>query len=236
MKIKCLLLDTDLTSVNLLTNQLRENYAFELNHILSNILEAKDILLKNNIDLVFINIDLGFINAFEFLTTLKQKPQVVFICTSEEFAYQAIESDAIDYLLKPLDANRLSFCLYKCIRRFKSIREDDDENGNETLVVKHEGKTIKISLNKIAYIKAFGDYLRIYTANFDSYLILKTMKDIEKILPADIFYRAQKSYIVNIRKITKINSRSLSINDYEITMSRQISKKLREVFKNLSQL
>jgi len=233
MKIKCLLLDTDLSSVNLLSNHLKQNNIFELDHIFSNVIEAKEFLNSKTIDIIFIDVELGLINAFEFMDSLKQKPEVVFISSSEEFAYQAIENDAIDFMLKPLNKARLNTCLDKCLRRLNYLLEEQDKEEVKTIKVKHKHKTIKIAVNKIAYIKAFGDYLKIYTTNFDSFIILSTMKDMEKLLPANLFYRAQKSYIVNIEKITKINSRSLFINDYEISISRKITKTLREYFNKL---
>jgi two-component system LytT family response regulator len=235
MKIKCLLLDTDLDSVKPLSRLLKQHYLFELTHEYSHLLEAKSILNSEEIQIIFMDTDLGILNAFEFYNSLKNKPMLVLFSSSKDFAYEAFENDAIDYLLKPFSEEKIKNCLEKCIRRIKINYEEDDDN-DESVLVKHEGNSIKLALNKITHIKAMGDYITIYMINFDSYMILTTLSKMEKKLPKDIFYRAQRSYIVNLKKITKLNSRSVYINEYEIPLSRNISKAIREAYKKLKQI
>lgn len=232
MKIKCLLLDTDLESVSLLAKAIKQHYVFELTNEFSNPLEAKKILNVEQVDIVFLDTDLGMFNAFEFLSTLKYVPYFVLLSSTEDSAFQAFEHDAVDYLLKPFSEERLKKCLDKCIKIMKSNYEEENEN-EEYLLVKHEGKSIKLALSKISYIKAFGDYCRINMTNYDSYLILTTLSKIAKKLPNDIFQRAQRSYIVNLKRITKLNSRSVFINEYEIPLGRQVTKQIREAYNKL---
>lgn len=233
MKIKCLLLDTDLDSVKLLSKALMRHYLFELSYEFSQPLEAKSILNSETFDIIFLDTDLGILNGIEFLSSLKNRPNFVFISASTDFAFEAIENDAVDYLLKPFSEERIQACLEKCIRRIK-ISYDDDDDDQEFILVKHDGKTIKLALNKITHIKAMGDYVSIFMTNFDSFMILTTLSKIEKKLPTDIFYKAQRSYLVNLRKISKLNSRSVFINELEIPLSRNITKSIREAYKKLN--
>jgi DNA-binding LytR/AlgR family response regulator len=131
---------------------------------------------------------------------------------------KAFDYDATDYLQKPIALDRFNASVKRAIDLQSLRTETDDENG-EHIFIKSNLKKLKIYTAKIKWIEAFGDYVKVVTEE-DSNLVLSTMKSFEKDLSQERFIRVHKSYIINIDKVERFNSRFAEIGITKIPLSR----------------
>jgi DNA-binding LytR/AlgR family response regulator len=131
---------------------------------------------------------------------------------------KAFDYDATDYLQKPILLNRFNSSVKRALNLFLLKSEAHEEDG-EFIFIKSNLKKLKIYISKIKWIEAFGDYVKVITED-DSNLVLSTMKAFENDLPKDKFVRVHKSYIINIDKVERFNSRFAEIGVTKIPLSR----------------
>jgi two-component system LytT family response regulator len=218
MKLNCVVVDDSSIQRMIITKLVNHHPNLHLIGDFSNAIEARGCLSVNNIDLIFLDIEMPVINGFDFLDGLKAKPQIVFITSKAEYAVKAFDYDATDYLQKPITVERFNSSVKRALDLYLLKSEIHEENG-EYIFIKSNLKKLKIFTSKIKWIEAFGDYVKVITEN-DSNLVLSTMKSFENDLPKDKFVRVHKSFIINIDKVERFNSRFAEIGVTKIPLSR----------------
>ncbi|MFT3902119.1 MAG: response regulator [Niabella sp.] len=163
-------------------------------------------------DLIFLDIQMPKINGFEMLELIENPPAVIFATAFDEYAIKAFEAHAVDYLLKPFDQERFD----KAVTRFLKQNNADNAatkellndvqlpNSNNRIVVKNGSKIKIIPVHEVLYLEAADDFVKVFTKE-GYYLKNKTMSFFESFLPADMFVRCHRSFIVNIQEITRID-------------------------------
>jgi len=184
----------------------------------SNAIEAKSCMSIHSVDLIFLDIEMPIINGFDFLDGLKNKPQIIFITSKADYAVKAFDYDATDYLQKPISVERFDSAVKRAIELHKLRHEVTEEEG-DYIFIKSNLKKLKVYTSKIKWIEAYGDYVKVVTDE-DSNLVLSTMKSFENDLSKDRFLRVHKSFIVNIDKIERFNSKFAEIGVTKIPLSR----------------
>ena len=180
--------------------------------------EAKDGLLSQQIDLVFLDIEMPRVSGFELLDNMTQKPQIIFVTGKTKYAFKAFDYDAIDYLRKPIAKDRFFNAVHKAIVNYK-LRNEEGFDDEDFIFVKSNLKKRKVFLSELNYIEALGDYVKLVT-QFDSLVVLSTMKAFEQLLPQDRFLRIHKSYIVNLDKVQRYNSKQIELENQSLPLSR----------------
>jgi DNA-binding LytR/AlgR family response regulator len=170
------------------------------------------------VDLIFLDIEMPVISGFDFLDGLKTKPQIIFITSKAEYAMKAFDYDATDYLQKPIAIDRFNASVKRALD-LQLLRSETHEEDGDHIFIKSNLKKLKIFTSKIKWIEAFGDYVKVVTEE-DTNLVLSTMKSFEKDLAKDKFVRVHKSYIINIDKVERFNSRFAEIGITKIPLSR----------------
>jgi len=174
-------------------------------------------------DLIFLDIQMPKINGFEMLELVDNAPAVIFTTAFDEYAIQAFEASAIDYLLKPFSKDRFDKAVNKWLDSKHSDVNDQFQNLAQSrsdehlrIVVKDGGEIKIIPTVDVLFIEAYDDYVKIHTS--DGYhLKKKTMGHYEKALPQEKFMRIHRSYIINIDALSKIES--FEKNSYRATLS-----------------
>ncbi|MDG1871827.1 MAG: LytTR family DNA-binding domain-containing protein [Flavobacterium sp.] len=184
----------------------------------SNAIEAKGCMSVNDVDLIFLDIEMPVISGFDFLDGLKIKPQIIFITSKAEYAMKAFDYDATDYLQKPIALDRFNSSVKRAMD-MHLLKLDTKEEEGDHIFIKSNLKKLKIFTSKIKWIEAFGDYVRVVTED-DSNLVLSTMKSFESELSNKKFVRVHKSYIINIDKVERFNSKFAEIGLTKIPLSR----------------
>ena len=171
-----------------------------------NAIEAGEALRKNDIDLVFLDIQMPQLTGIEFVKSLTHPPKIIFTTAYSQYALEGFELNAVDYLLKPISFDRFLKAVNKAMVNtgHHSVAESDEiESGPDFIFVKADKKLIRLKYNEIQYVEGLKDYVIIKT-DTGRIITLQTMKSLEEKLPTPTFMRIHRSYIVNLEKITAV--------------------------------
>ena len=216
--LKCAIVD-DSTLQRLSIVRLIENHpALDLVAEYNNAIEAKMGLAESEIDLIFLDIEMTILSGFDLLDGLTVKPQVIFVTGKTKYAFKAFDYDAVDYLRKPISKERFLNAVHKAITNYK-LKNDEGYDEEDFIFVKSNLKKRKVFLNELRYIEALGDYVKLVTEH-DAFVVLSTMKAFEALLPSERFLRIHKSYIVNLDKVERYNSKVIELDKEQLPLSR----------------
>ena len=218
MKLNCIVVDDSSIQRILVTKLVECHPNLTLVGDFSNAIETKNCLTTKTVDLLFLDIEMPVISGFNLLDGLKEKPQTIFVTSKAEYAVKAFAYDATDYLQKPITKERFHAAVKRALDMHQ-LRRDSLEEEGEHIFIKSNLKKLKIYTAKIKWIEAYGDYVKIVTDD-DSHLVLSTMKSFEQDLSKEKFIRVHKSFIINIDKIEKFNSKFAEIGITKIPLSR----------------
>jgi DNA-binding LytR/AlgR family response regulator len=188
----------------------------------SNALAAGDFLRKEKVDLMFLDINMPELSGLDFLKSLRDAPLVIFTTAYPQYALESYELDAIDYLVKPIRIERFLKAVNKAENHLRLLQQEGNNNQVEKIeddfvFIKADRKYFKIFFKEILYIEGLKDYVIIYT---DDNKIITSMniKTIAAQLPAAIFARVSKSYIVNTLRISSFDTELIYIGNNEIPL------------------
>lgn len=216
--INCLALDDEPLALDLIEDNIRKVPFLHLVKKCINSSEAFDVMSKERIDLIFLDIEMPNISGIGFLKSLGFKPMIIFITAYDKYAIESFELDVLDYLLKPVSFERFLKASNKALEYFSFLHNADQNKKPAFIFVKADYKIIKVNFNDILYIEGLKDYIKIYTTN-RLILTLSGMKTIEEKLPGSEFIRVHKSFIVSIPKIDSISKSRIHIGVREIPVS-----------------
>lgn len=229
MKMNCIIVD-DSTLQRMSVSKLIKNHpSLTLVAEYSNAIEAKNGLKNENVDLIFLDVEMPIVSGFDLLESLNEPPQVILVTGKAEYALKAFDYDVTDYLHKPITTERFEASVKRALEKFKleNTSKDDDEH----IFVKSNLKKRKVYLNEINWVEALGDYIKLVTDE-TNIVVLSTMKSFENELPTDRFLRIHKSFIVNLAKVEKFNSKNVEVNGKQIPLSRNKKQELADALSN----
>jgi DNA-binding LytR/AlgR family response regulator len=219
--LNCIAIDDEPSALKVIKDYCSKIQSVNVTGTFTNPYEAIYTLNNDQIDLIFLNISMPQISGPEFLKTLYNPPMVIFTTAYKEYAFEAFENDAIDYLLKPFGFDRFLKAVNKAFQMLRiknpvtSINEETSAICSGFLMVKVEYTTIRVDLNDILYIEGLKDYVKIHTEG--KHILTKTtMKNIMEKLPSDSFLRVHKSYIISLDKIDMIENSRIVIGNQRI--------------------
>lgn len=170
--------------------------------------EALEYLRKNEVDCLFLDIQMPEMDGFEFLEHFKGREfLVVFTTAYDEYALKAIKENAFDYLLKPLDSDDLVETVEKLKTKkkeqhsYKTIEEDFLTNSKQQIVIPVDGKLLFFTADEVIYCASDGNYTRVFLTEQRKLYVSKNLKEMEHILPDKTFFRIHNSYVVNLKKV-----------------------------------
>lgn len=191
----------------------------------SNGMEAYKNVSENQIDLIFLDVEMPILDGFEFIESLSNTPQVILITGKPDYALKAFEYNVTDYLLKPITKSRFNDSVRKA--RFNAVQSNSNKIDEAHIYVNSNLKKVKVVIHDIKWIEGLGDYIKLVTDN-SSILVLSTMKAFIEKLPQDKFLRIHKSYIVNLDRVEKYSSALVEVSGQQIPLSRYKKVQLEE--------
>ncbi len=225
--MKCLILDDDNVSRIALEEIIKQTGTLELVASCEKVSEALKCINHNEIDIIFLDIEMPEMTGFEFLETLSDNPFIIFISSRESYALKAYETSATDYLLKPITLERLLKSINK-VKEAKNQRAKSNlDNSTKSIFVKSDSAFVKLDIDAINWIESLGDYVTIHTDE-KKYVVNITMKKVEEKLSLANFCRIHRSFIVNLNKIEKIEENIVIIKNKTFPVSRSNKKDLYE--------
>jgi len=180
--------------------------------------EAAGLLQKHKIDLIFIDIQMPKLSGIEFVKALAEPPLIIFTTAYSEYALEGFELDVVDYLLKPISFARFFKAAEKAQSYFHA-RNKDVSITRDFFFIKCNGKIEKIMMAEVIYIEAMANYVIIYTKQ-KKYITYLTFSGIEEQLPANLFVRIHKSYLVAISAIQTIDGNEVITSAMKLPMSK----------------
>jgi two-component system, LytTR family, response regulator len=253
MKIDTLIVDDEPLARDRVKRFLRDVQDIRIVGECGNGLEAVAAIKQQKPDLVFLDIQMPEKNGFEVVKALDEKtmPAVIFVTAYDQYALQAFDVHALDYLLKPFNRDRLQKAVShareqietkrigQLDERLASLIKDlkSDRKYLERLVVKSVGRVFFLKVDEIDYIEAAGNYVKLH-AGRESHMIRETMNGIEAKLDPDKFLRIHRSTVVNIDRIKELHpmfSGDYAVilrNGTELALSRNYRERLLELFEN----
>ncbi|NJO92150.1 MAG: response regulator transcription factor [Chloroflexia bacterium] len=189
-----------------------------------------EFIQKEDVDLLFVDINMPDLNGLDFVKSLEKKPLIVFTTAYSEYALEGFKVDAIDYLLKPIGYPDFLKAAQKAEKYLGSSKEQEKLNADdEHLFIKSEYKIIRINLSDIKYIEGMREYVRIHLLNAKPVMSLLSMKSIEQKLPQNRFMRVHRSFIVNLKQVSIVErNRIVFDEDVYIPVSEQYKEKFQE--------
>lgn len=228
-KIRCIIVDDEPLALDLLESYVKRTPFLELIARCANAFEAMEVLEKESVELLFLDIQMPDLSGVEFSRTLKPGLKVIFTTAFEQYALEGFKVDALDYLLKPFNYEEFLKAANKAKEWFQLI--DNQVQKNDTLpylYVKSEYKLVKIILHDVLYFEGLKDYVKIHLATQDkSVLSLMSLKSLEEALPLQ-FMRVHRSYIVNLEKIESVERSRILINGFAIVIAEQYRDKFNQ--------
>ena len=210
--IRCIIIEDERLAQDVIKSHLQKAGRFSLLGVYRNALEAKEALEKEEVDLIFLDIQLPGMTGLNFLRSLSNPPLVVFTTSYPEYALESYEFNVIDYLLKPVSYERFSKTIDKIIdgKIFKTNANETKSYHREYIFLRSDSKFFRINFQDIIYIEGMKDYLKIHT---QEHVIIthQTMGEMENIIPSEKFMRIHKSYIIAVAHIKAVFGNSVDM-------------------------
>lgn len=210
--VRCVAVDDEPLALRQIKEYIARTPSLELVAACRSASQARDVLDREDADLLFVDIDMPDQNGLDFVGSLDGFRFVIFTTAYSEFAIDGFKLNAIDYLLKPfgydefLKAVDKAVSLKELIERSRSAdvarQEEAAVEDREFLSVRADYRTMLVRISDIVYLESVGEYVRLHIAGSSPIVTLFRLKNMETTLPADSFMRVHRSYIVNLRRIT----------------------------------
>jgi len=231
MTIRTIAIDDEPLALQLVTGYILKTPFLELAGSFENPLDAAEFLLKETVDLIFLDIQMPHLLGTEFARMVGENTRVIFTTAYSQYAIQGYKLDVIDYLLKPFSYDEFLISATKARKRIASEGPgvNQIETNDDFLFLKSEYKIRRINLNEIIYIEGLKDYIKVYLKNEEKpVLSLSTLKVIEEKLPPGRFMRIHRSFIVNLSQIHTIERSRIIFGKTYIPVSDQYRERFQE--------
>ena len=225
MKTKCLIIDNEPLAREQIRNYIGKLENFEIVAECNNAIKALESLRKRPVDLIIIDIQMPEISGIDFLKSLKNPPKIIITTAYREFALEAFELDALDFILKPVSFERFLKSInkyYRINRNELKIISGPNTNLKEDadfIYVKENKRVVKVFLKDIRYIEGLSEYVQIFTDK--KKVVTKTsLVTLDEKLPPEQFLRIHKSYIISIAKIESFTANTVEVTGKELPIGR----------------
>jgi DNA-binding LytR/AlgR family response regulator len=228
MRCKCIVVDDEPPAIKVLENYINAVSQLEIVKTCKNAFEALEVLNNQRIDLMFLDIHMPKLIGTELVRTLRYQPKAIFTTAHKDFAIEAFELDAIDYLLKPFSFERF----LKAVNKFSHITNSEISPEDPTsgfLYFRSDRKMVKVFLDDIQYIESFKDYVVIHRDNEPALRIKQTLNHVGNMLPENLFFRIHRSFIVSAKKITAFTKKDVEIGKVELPIGKSYTEGFRKL-------
>lgn len=235
MKYNCVIVEDEPLARNLMTEYVRKvPTLLNLVEACSSPLAALEVLRNNNVDILFLDVQMPEITGISLLKVLQKKPLVVLTTAYSEYALEGYELDVADYLLKPITFERFLRTVDKLVQRLEAKtpaappqERSPSESSPAFVFVKDGTKLVKVRLDDILYVEGLKDYVTIHTRT-QKVISLQRLKALEEQLPADKFIRIHNSYIVALEAIEVIHKGDVQIGQAVLPIGETYKKAFKE--------
>jgi len=221
MTIRCLIIDDEPSSQNVLKSFINKIDYLDLVHVCNNAIEALEYLKNNTVDVLFLDINMPQLSGIYFYKSLQNPPKVIFTTAYSEYALEGFNVDATDYLLKPFSFERFVQAVLKL--------KETELHKPKNIIVKADKKLHQIKIDDIFFVESLGDYIKIHLQN-TTLVTYKTLSKMYYDLPKSNFIQIHKSFIINKNKVNYVEGNMVIINTNKIPLGMKYKKAFLQFF------
>jgi DNA-binding LytR/AlgR family response regulator len=229
--ITVIAIDDEPLALQLVSGYIEKTPGLQLVGKFDNPLDASDFLSGNQIDLIFVDIQMPDLSGIEFTRLIEKGPKVIFTTAFAKYALEGYKLDVVDYLLKPFSYDEFLAAVQKA-RNLISLEQNalhKIESNEEFLFLKSDYKIRRINFNDILYIEGLKDYVKVFIKNDPKPILsISTLKLIESKLPESKFMRVRRSFIVNLNRIETIDRSRIVFGKEYIPVGDQYKERFQE--------
>ncbi len=220
MKIRSLIIDDEPLAIKVIESYLQEFGGIQVVGTFNNALDALNFLKDENVDLIFLDINMPLLDGLSFIQVLEDKPLIIITSAHKEFAVETYELEVLDYLVKPISFPRFVKSINRAIKTLDGKKHSGhDLHDRPHIFVKVDKKKLqKIFLDEILVVESLKDYLKINTLT-NKYIIHQTLSSFTSQLP-DNFIRIHRSYTISLDKVDVVEGNSIEIDGIRYTIGR----------------
>ncbi len=219
MKLKSIIVDDEIMARTSLQRLCSKREELDLLAVCENAEEALEKLKENEIDLIFLDIEMPGLSGLELLEQIDVMPQVIFTTSKKEYAYEAYEYEITDFLKKPILQPRFNKAVEKAVIRAEQLDAVALSSLANEIYVKTDGRYVRIPYNDILYFENVGDYVNV-CSRFGNFIIHGALKSVDSRLSHPRLIKVHRSFIVNLDHIKDIEDNTLVIEKKVIPISR----------------
>lgn len=224
--VKCIAIDDEPLALRQITSYIDRTDQLELVAACRSAEEALKVVENEHVDLIFVDINMPDMNGLEFVRRLSSTYYIVFTTAHSEYALDGFKLNALDYLLKPfsyeefMKASQKAISLTDLVERCRAAesavaQNEAEEADHGYLSVKADYKTQLVKISDIIYLESAGEYVRLHVDGGQTITTLFRLKNMETSLPANLFLRVHRSYIVNLKRISSYTKGRIFIDNGE---------------------
>lgn len=199
-QLKCIIIDDEPLARELLKSYVGKTPALNLEGCFESAADAVKCIMEGAVDVIFLDINMPMLNGIEFASIIPKSTRIIYVTAYEKYALQGFKVNALDYLMKPVSYPEFLNAVGKAVEWFamrNSLRQPPKGNSG-MLTVKADYRLVQMRIDSIRYVEVQKDRLIFYRTEGNPVSSLMSMKEIEDLLPADIFMRVHRSFIVNL--------------------------------------
>lgn len=223
--IRAIAIDDEPLALEIIENYAKQIPFLELIGVFTNPMEAMLFLQNNELDLIFLDIQMPLINGLKFPETVRKMPAFIYITAYEEFALKSYELNASNYLLKPVSFEVFLLAVKRFNEQSNAIDGSTSQQKNTSLFVKTDKKIVQLFIRDIIYIEGLKDYVTIYYKD-KKIIARESLKHMIALLGSFGFVRVHKSYIVALTYINELDGNILRIDTKEIPVGKSFRSDL----------
>ena len=225
--MNCIIVDDNKMARTALKKLIEQVDSLVLQEECASPVDAYNYILKENVDLIFLDVEMPGMTGIELVKNLEKRPIIILITSKTDYAVEAFELNVADYIIKPVTLSRFMVAVVKAKELFESKGQKVElsEKDKEYMFVRSNSILTKIKIKDITYIQALGDYVNIYTTD-NRYTVHITLKGMEEKLPYDKFYRLHRSYLIALDHIDKVEEGTAFIGKHPVPIGEQYKKEL----------
>jgi len=223
--VRCIIVDDEPLARQLIGDYISKSKFWELKASCRSIAEAYEALYQNDIDVIFLDIQMPGVTGIDFLKALKRSPLVVFTTAYAQYAVEAFQLKAVDYLLKPITEERFREAIDKVEQQLQTGGTNSVLTETDHVFLKQDNRLVKVWFHELLYVEAMKDFSKVFLKD-RTLLISSHLKLMEELLPASKFIRIHRSYIVALHAVTAVQGGLVEIGKQELPVGNTYKEEL----------
>jgi len=215
MILNCIIVDDEPLSQDVLEDFVKSCPDLNLIAVCNDALEAGEVINREKVDLLFLDINMPKLTGIGFVKSLKEPPLSILVTAYPEYALEGFEINAVDYLVKPVSFERFRVAVNRAIERYSSIEEPEVARH---IMVRANKKNYRINFDDILFLEAQGDYVRFVTSK-KSLMVHGTLKEFISVIPKHLFTRIHKSFVISMSKVEYTEGNQVKIGELKLPVS-----------------